>query len=194
MAGPITGWLDPDELFGELLFPFVSLAVAVILFEGALGLGVRGVRTAGTTVWMLITVGAGITMGMTGVAAHQLLDVPWALSWVLAGVLVVTGPTVVGPLVRSVGLRGRVASILEAEGTLIDPLGAIITVVLFQAFYEVESGRPIPLEILITLAVGSAIGALGAWLLTVALAPLRGARRTPQREHAGAGDRRVRHC
>ena len=115
--------LDPDDLFGDLLFPFVNLAVAVILFEGALGLGVPRVRDAGRTVWMLLTVGAGIALGLTAVAAHQVLDIPWSLGWLLASVLIVTGPTVIGPLVRSIGLHGRVASILEAEGTLIDPSG-----------------------------------------------------------------------
>ena len=170
IAGPITGLLDPDEMVGDLLFPFVSLAVAVILFEGALGLGVSGVRAAGRTVLMLLTVGAAITMVLTAVTARELLDIPWSLAWVLSGVLVVTGPTVIGPLIRSIGLRGRVASILEAEGTLIDPLGAILTVLLFQAFYETEPGRSLPVELVITLGIGIVIGLASAGLLTLALA------------------------
>ncbi len=170
IAGPITGLLDPDELFGDLLFPFVNLAVAVILFEGALGLGVHRVRDAGRTVWMLLTLGAAVTIGLTAVAAHVVLDVPWSLGWLLASVLVVTGPTVIGPLIRSIGLHGRVASILEAEGTLIDPIGAILTVLVFQTFYENTPGRNLPIELMLTLVVGAVIGLVAAWLLTLGLA------------------------
>lgn len=170
LAGPITGVLDPDDLLGELLFPFVSVAVAVILFEGAFALGVSGVREAGRTVWMLLSVGAAVTMGLVAVAARFVLDVPWSLGWVLAGVLVVTGPTVIGPIVRAIGLRGRLAAILEAEGTLIDPLGAILTVIVFQAFYDGAPGGSLPLELLVTLLVGSVVGAVAAGLLTVVLA------------------------
>lgn len=169
VVGPLTGLIDPDDLFGDLLFPFVSLAVAVILFEGAFALGTTGVRAAGRTVWMLLTVGAAITMGLTAVAAHWILDIPWGLSWVLAGVLVVTGPTVIGPLVRSIGLRGRVASVLEAEGALIDPLGAILTVLLFQAFFDSTGSTPLPLDLAATLAIGTGVGLAGAGVLILAL-------------------------
>ena len=170
IAGPLTGWVDPDALFGELLFPFASLAVAVILFEGAFTLGARGVRVAGRTVWLLLSVGASITLVSTAVVARAVLDVQWSLAWVLAGVLVVTGPTVIGPIIRSIGLKGRVASILEAEGTLIDPLGAIVTVLLFRAFFEPGSGTPLAVELVLTLAIGIVTGVIAAWVLTLALA------------------------
>ncbi len=120
--------------------------------------------------WLLLTLGAAVTVGLGAVLARQVLDVPWSLAWLLASVLVVTGPTVIGPLVRALGLKGRLASILEAEGTLIDPLGAILSVLVFQAFYENEAGGNLPLEMLATLGLGAAIGAVGAWLLTLALA------------------------
>ena len=170
LAGPITGVLDPDDLLGDLLFPFVSVAVAVILFEGAFALGVSGVREAGRTVWMLLTVGAATTMVLVAIAGRYILDVPWSLAWVLAGVLVVTGPTVIGPIVRAIGLRGRLAAVLEAEGTLIDPLGAILTVIMFQAFYDGAPGGSLPLELLVTLLVGSVIGAAAAGVMTFVLA------------------------
>ena len=168
VAGPLTGWIEPDELFGDLLFPFVNLAVAVILFEGALGLRVSRLRSAGRTVLLLLSVGATLTFVLTAVVGHQVLQIPWSLAWLISGVLIVTGPTVIGPLVQSLGLKGRVASILEAEGTLIDPLGAIVTVLVFQAFYE-ESGASIPSELLWTMVVGTGLGLLGAGLLTVVL-------------------------
>ena len=117
LAGPITGALDPDHTFGDLLFPSVSLAVAVILFEGALGLGWKGVRGAGRTVWLLLTVGAAITLVGTAISARFILDIDWKLAILLAAVLVVTGPTVIGPIVRSIGLHGKLGKIAKKAHT-----------------------------------------------------------------------------
>lgn len=168
IAGPVTGVLDPGATFGDLLFPAVSLAVAVILFEGALGLGWRGVRAAGPTVWLLLTVGAAITLVGAAVSARYILGIEWDLAVLLAAVLVVTGPTVVGPLVRSIGLHGRVGAILEAEGTLIDPIGAILAVLVFRAAFESGDGPArIALDLTATLGVGGLIGLIGAGVLIV---------------------------
>jgi len=169
IAGPFTGALDPDDTFGELLFPAVSVAVAVILFEGALGLGWRGVKVAGRTVWMLLTVGAFTTLVLTMLAGRLLLDISWDLAVLLACVLVVTGPTVIGPIVRSIGLHGRLAAVLEAEGTLIDPIGAILTVLVFQAAFESGDGGSVVTDLLETLGVGAAIGVVAAAVLFIAL-------------------------
>ncbi len=168
-VGPVTGLLEPDAILGDLLFPTVSMAVAVILFEGALGLGTQGIRDAGSTVWKLLTIGAGITLVSTAFAARYIFDIDFPLAWLLAGVLVVTGPTVVGPLVRAIGLRGRVSKILEAEGTLIDPMGAILAVLFFEGFFEEAATGPWPLELLSTLAIGALAGLLGAGLIVVTL-------------------------
>lgn len=169
VAGPLSGALDPDRTFGELLFPLVSLAVALILFEGALGLGWRGVRAAGTTVWLLITIGAGITVVGTTLAARYLLDVEWDLAVLLGAVLVVTGPTVIGPIVRAIGLRGRLGAILEAEGTLIDPVGAILTVLVFEALFESHNGtRSIVSQVMTTVGVGAIVGVAAAVALIAA--------------------------
>jgi NhaP-type Na+/H+ or K+/H+ antiporter len=168
VVGPVTGGLRPDRLFGDLLFPFVSLAVAVVLFEGALGLGSRRLRHAGRTVWILLTVGAAITVAGIALAARFVLDVDWGLALVLATVLVVTGPTVIGPIVRTIGLKGRLAAVLEAEGTLIDPIGAILAVLVFQAVYETGAGVDgIALGLIETLGVGAAFGAVAAALLVI---------------------------
>jgi NhaP-type Na+/H+ or K+/H+ antiporter len=171
VAGPVTGALDPDEVFGDLLFPGVSLAVAVVLFEGALGLGGRGVREAGTTVWLLLTVGMAVTLVGTTLLARFVLDVEWSLAALVAAVLVVTGPTVIGPIVRAIGLRGRLAAILEAEGTLIDPIGAILAVLTFEAAFHTD-GDPgqIAGRLLMTGLTGTSVGLAFAAVLVVALA------------------------
>ena len=171
LAGPIFGILDPDRAFEDLLFPSVSMAVAVILFEGAMGLGWQGVREAGATVWMLLTVGVAITLGGSALAAHAILDIDWGLAVLLGTVLVVTGPTVIGPILRSLGMQGRVAAILETEGTLIDPLGAILAVIAFQAtFGSAEGGGAIVRDIAQTLGVGAVTGIVAAVVLVIAFA------------------------
>ncbi|MGA1158150.1 MAG: cation:proton antiporter, partial [Ilumatobacteraceae bacterium] len=129
LAGPVTDLVHPDDVFGDALFPTVSIAVAIILFEGSLAMGVAGIRTAGRTTITLLTVGSVITFAGVAVAARFVLDVEWRVAYLLAAVLVVTGPTVIGPIVKSLGLHGRLGMILEAEGTIIDPIGAIATVV-----------------------------------------------------------------
>ncbi|MGK2957828.1 MAG: cation:proton antiporter [Acidimicrobiales bacterium] len=169
IAGPVTGALDPDRIFGDLLFPSVSMAVAVILFEGALGLGWKGVRTAGKTVWLLLTVGVAVTLAGTSLAAHYILDINWDFAVLLAAVLVVTGPTVIGPIVRSIGLHGRVGALLEAEGTLIDPIGAILTVLVFEAAFATHEGSAdITTAIVATFGIGTLLGLASAALLIVA--------------------------
>lgn len=169
IAGPITGTLHPDEVFGRLLIPSVSLAVAVILFEGSLDLGWQGVRRAGATVWLLLSVGMLITLFLTVLCARWVLGVDWDLAFLLGSVLVVTGPTVIGPIVKSVRLPERVASLLEAEGTLIDSIGAILTVLVFQAFFGEHSGVALATDLLTTLAVGILLGAVAAALVVVGL-------------------------
>lgn len=168
VAGPFTGALDPDEVFGDLLFPGVSIAVAVILFEGALGLGWRRVRTGGSTVWMLLTVGAAITAVGTAVTARYVLDIGWDLAVLLAAVLVVTGPTVVGPIVRAIGLHGRLGSLLEAEGTLIDPIGAILAVLVFEAAFAAEGGATSVIGgMAATFGSGAVVGVIAAGIVIV---------------------------
>lgn len=171
VAGPILGGLRANRVFGDLLFPFVSLAVAIILFEGALGLGERRLRHAGRTVWFLISIGAAVTFGLIAGAARITLGVGWDVALVLGAVLLVTGPTVIGPIVRAIGLKGRLAAVLEAEGTLIDPIGAILAVLVFEAVYETGDGPgSIAGALTATLLIGAAIGAVTASLLVVALA------------------------
>ena len=170
VAGPLTGALEPDDVFGDHLFSLVSMAVAVILFEGALGLGWHGVRHAGRTVGLLLTAGAVITVGGTMLAAHVLLDVSWSLSALIAAVLVVTGPTVIGPLVRSIRLEGRLAAILESEGTLIDPIGAILTVLVFEGLFAAgdHNGAGLVSSMFGTIVLGTAVGLVFAAVLVAA--------------------------
>jgi len=133
LAGPVTGLLDPDALLGELLLPIVSISVAIILFEGGLTLRLEELREIGGVVLALVTLGAIVTWSLAAAAAHFVLGLEVQVAVLLGAVLVVTGPTVIGPLLRHVRPTGRVADILKWEGIVIDPIGALLAVLVFEA-------------------------------------------------------------
>lgn len=133
VAGPATGFLKPDEVFGpSLLLPIVSLSVAVILFEGGLNLKFQEVKKLGGTVVSLVTVGMVVSWMVGAVAARLILGFSWSLALLIGGILVVTGPTVIGPLLRQIRPKKTVSSLLKWEGILIDPIGALLAVVMFE--------------------------------------------------------------
>lgn len=116
----------------ELLFPLVSLAVAVIMFEGGLSLKLRELKESGGAALRLCTIGAGITFFGAALAARFCFDQNWTFCFLLGAVLTVTGPTVVGPLLRQVRPSRRVSNTLKWEGIVIDPIGAILAVLVFE--------------------------------------------------------------
>lgn len=128
------GWVVPRSL-GDGLFAIVSLSVAVILFEGGLNLELGRLRREGGAIRALVTLGAGVTALGGTLAAHLALGWPWELSLLFGTLVIVTGPTVIRPLLRNVPLRPRVATVLEAEGVLIDPIGAIVAAVALQVVF-----------------------------------------------------------
>jgi NhaP-type Na+/H+ or K+/H+ antiporter len=130
--GPVAGWLDPDRVFGELLFPVISLSVAVILFEGGLTLRFENIRGLEVVVRRLVTVGILVTFAVTALAAHWLLPFTWKTALLFSAITVVTGPTVIVPLLRTVRPAAKVAHILRWEGILIDPIGALLAVLVFE--------------------------------------------------------------
>jgi len=172
LLGPVFSLIDPDAFLGGTLFPVVSLSVALILFEGGLDLPPRELRSTGTVVRRLISVGAIITFFVAAWGAEQLFDISRGAAAVMAAVLVVTGPTVVGPLLRFVRPSGRTGPMLRAEGILIDPIGATAALVAFEAALTDEPGEAISAVlgvIGLTLLVGIGIGFLLAYVLDHAL-------------------------
>ena len=132
LAGPVTGFLPQDALQGEWLFPFVSLAVGIILFEGGLTLRFDEFREVGKAVVNLITVGVLVTGVLGAIGAHYLAGFTGEVAVVLGALLTVTGPTVVLPLLRHVRPAGRVGTIAKWEGITIDPIGAILAVLVLE--------------------------------------------------------------
>ena len=170
LAGSVTGLINPDELFGELLFPFVSVSVAIILFEGGLSLKLDEVRGASGVLYLLISLGALVTWGVISFAAYSILNLDLLLAVLLGAILVVTGPTVVIPLLRQIRPTTRVSSVLKWEGILIDPIGATLAVLVVENIIGMEAGHQFTLVgiftgIVVTLLVGTVIGAAFAFVL-----------------------------
>lgn len=172
VAGPVLGWLRPDALFGELLFPLVSLAVAVILFEGSLTLRFAEIRGLERVVRRMVTVGALITWLLTAVAVHYALGFRWELAFLVGAVTVVTGPTVVIPMLRTVRPSAPVANVLRWEGIVIDPIGAVLAVLVYEFIILAEASGAVVhtlATLALTLAVGGVVGAAAGHALGEAL-------------------------
>jgi NhaP-type Na+/H+ or K+/H+ antiporter len=132
VAGPLLNLIDPRASLGELFFPLVSLSVAIILFEGALTLTWSDVRYVVGPVRGLLTVGALVTWFGGAAGAHFIVGLPWNLALLFGALIIVTGPTVIAPLLRNVRPTANIASILRWEGIIIDPIGASIAVLVFD--------------------------------------------------------------
>ncbi|MGO3238651.1 MAG: cation:proton antiporter [Psychroflexus halocasei] len=126
-------WNGESGLFpGESLYYFVSLAIAIILFEGGLTLRRSEILNVGPVIVKLITVAVAITFAGAGIAAHFILGLSWQISLLFSALIIVTGPTVISPILRNIPLKKDVSSILKWEGILIDPIGALVAVLVFE--------------------------------------------------------------
>jgi len=165
LLGPGLGILNPDQLFGDLLFPIISLGVAVILFEGALTLNFKEIKDHGRMVSHLVTIGAFITWVCITPAAHYLLGFDWKIAMLLGALVVVTGPTVIVPMLRTVNPKSNLASILRWEGIVIDPIGALLAVLMFE--YIAITADPtshILYALGVTLLLGFGLGIIAGYL------------------------------
>lgn len=168
VAGPVTDLIEPDELFGETLFPGISLAVGLLLFDSGLGLRFEdlagGVRRP---VVRLISIGVLITACLTAGASLLIFDLSWQFALLLGAVLVVSGPTVVGPILSLARPREPTGSILNWEGTFVDPLGAALGILVLNVFV-LDDASPLH-QGPDTIAAGVLVGLVAAGLLVVAL-------------------------
>lgn len=172
VLGPITGLLNPDQTFAGLLFPMVSLSVAIILFEGSLTLKFSEIQGLGKVVRNLVSIGMLATFVVIGLACYWLLDFPAEIAALIGAVTVVTGPTVIAPLMRVVRPRASVNRLLRWEGIVIDPVGAIFTVLVFNFILLRHNHQSLNQLLFIfaeTVAAGLILGAAFGYLLGVAL-------------------------
>ncbi len=169
--------LQPDRLLGELLLPLVSLSVGLILYEGGLTLNLREISEVRLVIRRLVTVGALATWVLATLAARLLLGLNWEISSLLGAILVVTGPTVIGPLLTHIRPQGKVGPVLRWEGIVIDPIGALLAVLIFEVIRTGghDAAGATVIALLKTVLVGGGLGAAAAmflaWLLRHYLIP-----------------------
>ncbi|OPZ83021.1 MAG: K(+)/H(+) antiporter NhaP2 [bacterium ADurb.Bin429] len=172
LAGPVLGVLEPDRLFGNALPHIVALSVAVILYEGGLSLRFHELKQVGSAVIRLISIGALVTWLVGAAGAYYLLGFDLQLAFLFGAILSVTGPTVIGPLMRQVRPVGPVGPVLKWEGILIDPIGAMLTVLVLYVIIT-HGGQPTVIAVVLgvvqMIGIGVGIGALGAWVLLMLL-------------------------
>ena len=140
-----TKWIEPiwngkEGLFpGESLFYFVSLAISIILFEGGLTLKMSEIKNVGPVITKLITLGSLVTFFGAALAAYFIFNLSWQISFLFSALIIVTGPTVITPILRNIPLKKDVSTVLKWEGILIDPIGALVAVLVFE-FISVDAG------------------------------------------------------
>ncbi|WP_269053395.1 cation:proton antiporter [Sporosarcina sp. G11-34] len=132
LVGPIFGIINPQESMGELFEPIIIFAVALILFEGSLHLDFREIRGFNKPVLRIVTIGAFIAWIAGSLAAHYVAGLSLSVSFIIGGLFIVTGPTVILPLLRQAKLKPRPAAILKWEGIVVDPFGALLAVFAFE--------------------------------------------------------------
>lgn len=167
VAGPGLGLLDSDALFGDLLFPFISLSVAVILFEGSLTLQYHQIVKLKGVVQSLISVGVVITWLITATVTRFALDFPWGLALLFGAITVVTGPTVIVPMLRTIRPKASVANILRWEGIVIDPIGATLAVLVYEFILAGSNGDAVGNTIMtfgLLVGLGLSLGSITGYL------------------------------
>ncbi|AFY72445.1 NhaP-type Na+(K+)/H+ antiporter [Synechococcus sp. PCC 7502] len=160
------GLIEPDHLDSGLEV-IVSLAVALILFEGGFNLQLQNLGKVSSTIRNLTTIGTLISLLGGGIAAYYFSEFPWAIAFLYASLVVVTGPTVINPILKEVNLDRRLATILEGEGVLIDAVGAILAVVVLDVVLNNNASVfEIIQSLILRLGIGAIIGISGGFLLS----------------------------
>nr|WP_324829286.1 sodium:proton antiporter [Qipengyuania sp. Z2] len=171
LAGPVLGLFDPEHAFGTMLEPMIAIGVALILFEGGLSLDFRELRHAGDGLWRLVFFGVPLGWVFGAFAAHSIGGLEWPVAILFAGILVVTGPTVVMPLLRQSSVKPRPAAILKWEAIVNDPIGALCAVIAYEYFRKVAEAPGSGLfEVVPPLIFAAIIAGLIGYIAAAAIA------------------------
>lgn len=171
IAGPWLGILNPSADFGRFLQPVISLCVAVILFEGGLSLQFHELRAAASGVRRLVYLGAPLTWVLGSLVGHFIGGLSWPVALVFGAIIVVTGPTVIMPMLRHAMLNRRTASYLKWEGIINDPIGALLAVLVFQYFVfsgEVAAADEVLAGLGRAILIAGILGVLPGWVIGIA--------------------------
>ncbi|WLR42441.1 sodium:proton antiporter [Bacillus carboniphilus] len=160
LVGPIFGFIQPMEDFGTLYSPLISIAVAIILFEGSLNLDLKEIKDLNKPVFRIVTFGAILAWLLGSFTAHAVAGLSWEVAFIIGGLFIVTGPTVILPMLRQAKLNLRPAKILKWEGIIVDPLGALLAVFTFEfiKFFTNDKGFSILGEFLFISLCAIGIG------------------------------------
>ena len=172
IAGPGLGFIDPSADFGDFLRPVVSLCVAIILFEGGLSLQLSELKDAAKGVRRLVYLGVPLAWMSCALCARFIGGLDWPVSLVFGAILVVTGPTVIMPMLRQAALNRRTASYLKWEGIINDPIGALLAVLVFQFFIFQQSGsgwQEVLSGIGLAITASLVLGGVGGWAIGSAM-------------------------
>lgn len=167
-------WNSNKGLFpGDHLFHFVELAIGIILFEGGMSLKREEIKEVGPSIINLITLGSLITFVGGAIVTHFIMGLTWPICFLFSGLIIVTGPTVISPILRNLPLKRNISTLLKWEGILIDPIGALVAVLVFEFIRITEGGGtftgPAIKQFLLVTLVGSALGFFSAHFLKILL-------------------------
>lgn len=172
VVGPFLGLIRSYEIFGSLLLPIVSLSVAIILFEGGLSLNFKKVKDLGKTILSLVFVGGAVSIALTFFFLYSVLDFSFAFALLESIIIVITGPTVIIPMINQLNIKEPVRSILRWEGLVIDPIGATFAVLVMDAFIlqsQIHAVESIALGVILTFMTGFILGLCAAKLVLILL-------------------------
>lgn len=170
--GPIFGGLEPDVILGDLLFPFISLSVAIILFEGSLTLNYKEIRFMQNVVRNILSIGMLTTWMIITFASKVIFDLDWEISFLFGAIMVVTGPTVIAPIIKTVRPNASISNILKWESIVIDPIGASLAVLVYEFIISGGGQKAIGHTMLTfgqILLVGLIIGCLAGYVFGLLL-------------------------
>ncbi|QHS23720.1 sodium:proton antiporter [Virgibacillus sp. MSP4-1] len=173
IIGPVFLLVNPEQALGDLYSPIVSLAVAVVLYEGSSSLDIREVKNISKSVFRVVTLGAFLAWVAGAVAAHYIAGLSWAVSFVIGGLFIVTGPTVIIPLLRQAKLDPRVAAVLKWEGIIIDPIGPLLALFAYEVIKVIGSAEA-GLGYLLTFFLGALVAGLIGYVLGILVSVLAG--------------------
>ncbi len=164
IAGPVIGLINPQHTFGALLEPMVSIAVAIILFEGGLSLNFRELRRTDGAVTRLVLLGVPVGWVLGALACYYVAGLVWPVAILFGGILVVTGPTVVIPLLRQSNIAPRPRAILKWEAIVNDPFGALCGLITYEYLRRSAAGGTFG-SVIVSLVAAAVVAGLLGWVV-----------------------------
>ena len=162
LLGPFTGYVNPQQDLGDVYKPIIALSVAIILFEGGLTLNFKEIKETSSAVRAIIVIGGPLVWLFSALSAHYAAGLSWPSAIVLGAILVVTGPTVIMPLLRQAQLSHRPAALLRWEAIVNDPIGALFAVISFEIYLVVHGSHGAG-DLILNLILGACIAIGGGY-------------------------------